>query len=81
MGQINEEKLLGQWHLLKERYFTDLSGLPSGCFFTKLKDSKIQLDSFILGFILMLLTGGNSLNQWSMQTERSGQVVLKKIFN
>ena len=78
MGQINEEKLLGQWHLLKERYFTDLSGLPSDCFFTKLKDSKIQLDSFILGFILMLLTGGNSLNQWSMQTGGIGSYLLSK---
>ena len=25
MGQINEEKLLGQWHLLKERYSADKS--------------------------------------------------------
>ena len=40
MGQINEEKLLGQWHLLKERYFTDLSGLPSDCFFYKIERFK-----------------------------------------
>lgn len=78
MGQINEENLLGQWHLLKEKYFTDLSSLPDDCFFTKLKDSKIQLDSFILGFILMLLTGGNSLNQWSMQTGGIGSYLLSK---
>jgi Transposase DDE domain len=78
MGQINEENLLGQWHLLKEKYFTDLSDLPSDCFFTKLKDSKIQLDSFVLGFVMMLIKGGNSLNQWTMQTGGIGSYLLSK---
>jgi hypothetical protein len=68
MRQINEENLLGQWDLLKERYFSDLSSLLFDSFFTKVKDSKIQLDSFVFGFILMLIKGGNSFNQWSMQT-------------
>jgi hypothetical protein len=72
MVQINDEKLLEQWQELKDKYFKDLSSMPTDCQFTNSKVFKISLDSFVYGFILMLLKGGNSLNQWAMQTGNIG---------
>lgn len=78
MGQINEEKLSSQWRIIKDKYLADLTSLPSDCFFTKLKESKIKIEPFIYGFILFLLNHGNSLNQWAMQIGDLGGFLLSK---
>lgn len=78
MVQINEEKLQVQWASLKDKYFTDLSSMPSDCHFSAKKVFKISLASFLYGFISMLLKGGNSLNHWAMQTGNVGGFLLSK---
>jgi hypothetical protein len=82
MAQINEEKMLVQWQSKKEKYLTDLSLLPEDYSFIKEeptdKREKITLQPFLLGFILMLLKGGNSLNHWAMEISSQGGFLLAK---
>jgi Transposase DDE domain len=78
MVQINEEKLSKQWERIKDKYLTDLSSLPTDCIFIKGKVSKITLQAFVYGFILMLLKGGNSLNHWAMQIGDIGGFLISK---
>lgn len=78
MGQNKEEKLKKQWSSIAKKHLSDLSDLPKDCVFHKGSGQKLSIENFILGFFLMVLSKGNSLNHWAMQIGTLCDNVLSK---